>query len=69
MRNNFGAKEYFTPKLGACVDTIFFCTCQRIGEKKECQVADNDGAWKEGIGHDLMPIGHLNVFWASFDER
>ena len=46
-----------------------FGTCQRIGEKKECQVGDNDGARKEGIGHDLMPIGHLNVFWASFDER
>ena len=68
MRDNFGAKIFHSETKGHVL-TPFFGTCQRIGEKKECQVGDNDGARKEGIGHDLMPIGHLNVFWASFDER
>ena len=42
-----------------------FGTCQRIGEKKKCQVGNNDGTWKEGIGHGLMPIGHLSVCFLS----
>ena len=61
-------KDISLRNWGACVDNIFG-TCQRIGERKECQVGNNDGAQKEGIGYGLMPIGHLNVFWASFDTR
>ena len=52
----------FHSEIGGHVLTLFFGTCQRIGERKECQVGNNDGAQKEGIGHGLMPIGRLNVF-------
>ena len=49
--------------------TLFFGTCQRIGERKGCQVGNNDGARKKGIGHGLMPIECLSVFLGKFDTR
>ena len=49
--------------------TPFFGTCQGIGERKEYHVENDDGAQKKGIGHGLVPIRRLSVFWASFDTR
>ena len=49
--------------------TPFFGTCQRIGEGKECQIEDGDGARGRGVGHGLVPIRRLSAFWANFDMR
>ena len=42
--------------------TLFFGTCQRIGEGKECQIEDGDGARGRWIGHGLVPIRRLSVY-------
>ena len=44
-------------------------TNARIGERKEYQVENDDGAQKKGIVHGLVPIRRLSIFWASFDTR
>ena len=49
--------------------TPFFGTCQGIGERKECQVENDDGVQEKGIGHGLVPIRRLSAFWANFDMR
>jgi len=59
----------FHSEIGGHVLTLFFGTCQQIGERKEYQVENDGGAQKEGIGHGLVPIRRLSVFWASFDTR
>ena len=37
-------------------------TYQRIGEEEECQIEDDDGARRKGIGHGLVPIRRLSVY-------
>ena len=45
--------------------TLFFGTCQEIGERKEYQVENDAGAQKEGIGHGLVPIRRLSIFFGK----
>ena len=58
----------YPPEGGAQLLTPFFGACQRIGDRRKCQVGNNNGTWREGIGHGLVPIGHLSVCWASLDR-
>ena len=55
-RENFRAKRYFTPKLGACVDAVFGTRQREIIKGRKCQFEERRWCMARRIGYDLLLI-------------